>query len=241
MPTGFTLASYQAALVTQIPSNVSDANFTTIIPAALDYAELSIQRDLDLFASNGLQLLGTIATGTPTLTFPTNILILEQLYYTPAVGVGRIPIVAVSDMALNMIYSTATPGPPKVWCTVPMTQANDTSGTFTQQIEVGPPPDQDYALTALGMSRLGSLSTNPNGTFISMNMPDLLWAASMIWLAGYNRNFGAMSDDPRQAVSWTAEYQRLMKSAQVEEARKRFQSSAWTAEFPAPMAQPARK
>lgn len=241
MPTGFTLASYQAALVTQIPSLVSDPNFTTILPAAIDYAELSIQRDLDLFASNGLQSLGNLSTGTPTFIFPTDILILEQLYYTPAIGVGRIPIVAVSDMALNMIYSTAAPGPPKVWCTMPMTQADDMAGTFAQQIEVGPAPDQDYALTALGTSRLGSLYTNQNGTFISLNMPDLLWAASMIFLAGYNRNFGAMSDDPRQATSWAAEYQRLMKSAQVEEARKRFQSQAWTAEYPAPLAQPARK
>lgn len=240
MPNGFTLASYQAALVTQIPSLVNDPNFVTILPAALDYAEVSIQRDLDLFGSHGLQDIGNLTIGIPTLLVPTTILVVEQMFYTPAAG-SRMPLVPCTDVALSWIYGSAPPGPPEVWNFLPMTQATNSSGLIVQQIEVGPVPDQTYLLTAFATSRLASLAANPNGTYISLNMPDLLWAASMIFLAGYNRNFGAMADDPRQATSWTAEYQRLLKSAEVEEARKKFISQAWTAEYPAPLAQPVRK
>ena len=240
MPTGLTLTSYQAALVTQVPSLVADPNYQTILPVMLDYAELSIQRDLDLFASHGLQALGNLTPGAPTFTIPDTIIVLEQLFYVPPTG-GRLPIVPCTDVALNWIYSGAANGPPKVWNFLPMTQANDLTGTPVQLIEVGPAPDQAYPLLAFATSRLSSLAVNPNGTFISLNMPDLLWAASLVYLSGYTKNFGAMMDDPKMAMSWSAEYQRLLKSAEVEEARKKFQSQAWTAEIPAPLATPARK
>lgn len=240
MPTGFTLASYQAALVTQIPSLPADPNFQTILPNAIDYAELSIQRDLDLFATHGILPLGPMTVGTPTLTVDPSVIVMEQLFYTSSAG--RLPVTPVSDVALNAIYSTAPNGPPKGWSFLPNTQSTGPSaGIVAQQIEVGPAPDQAYIMTCYGTSRLPTLNESPGGTFISLNMPDLLWAASMIFWSGYNRNFGAQSDDPRQAVSWTSEYARLLKSAGIEEARKKFQSQAWTAHDPAPLAQSPRK
>src|SRR5271157_4669695 len=151
MANGFTLQSFQSAIVTQIPSLASDPNFQTILPDMLDYSELSIQRDLDLFASHGLQALGNLSTGTPTFTVPNNIVLIEQMFYTPASG-GRVPIVPCSDVALNYIYGAATAGPPKVWNYLPMTQANDQTSTLIQQIEVGPSPDQAYPLVAFATS-----------------------------------------------------------------------------------------
>lgn len=248
MPTGFTYTSYQAALVTQIPSLVTDPNFVTILPATIDYAELSIQRDLDLFATHGLLDLGTLTIGTPTLTAPNTVSIIEQLFYMN--GTTRVPIIPMTDVALNAIYSGAPNGPPKVWCFLPMTQLPTPASihtplvliqTVAQQIEVGPAPDAAYDIRAMGTSRLLSLSADNPTSYISENLPDLFWAASMIFLSGYNRNFGAQSDDPRQAISWSAEYQRLLKSADVEEARKSFSSQAWTAESPEPLATPPRK
>lgn len=247
MPTGFTYTSFQQALVTQIPSLVTDPNFQTILPAAIDYAELSIQRDLDLFATHGLLDIGDLTIGVPTLTAPETINIIEQLFYMS--GTSRVPITPMTDVALNAIYGGAPSGPPKVWCFLPMTQLPTplvhTPLVFTQsvaqQIEVGPVPDAAYEILAMGTCRLLPLSADNPESWISQNVPDLFWAASMIFLAGYNRNFGAQSDDPRQALSWSAEYQRLLKSADVEESRKSFSSQAWTAESPEPLATPPRK
>ncbi len=72
-------------------------------------------------------------------------------------------------------------------------------------------------------------------------MPDLFWAASMIFMAGYNQNYGAMSDNTGQAMAWQTQYDRIIKSAAIEEARKQFQSQGWTAQAPAPVATPPRK
>jgi hypothetical protein len=243
MPTGLTYQSYQDALVTQIPSLTTDPNFQIILPLCIDAAELSIVRDLDLFAQHGLLDLGTLTIGTPTLTASNAIIVVEQLYYMS--GPSRLPITPMNDIAINAIYAGAPTGPPKGWCLLPNTQLPITVQPFTQtvaqQIEVGPAPDQPYDIVAMATTRPPTLSASNDTTYISQNLPDLFWAASMIFLAGYSRNYGAMADDPRQAISWEAEYQRLLKSATVEEARKRFQGQAWVAESTAPTVAPPRK
>jgi hypothetical protein len=64
--------------------------------------------------------------------------------------------------------------------------------------------------------------------------------ASMIYVSAYQRNFGRANDDPQMAVSYESQYQALLKSAIVEEARKQFQSSGWASESPATVATPSR-
>ena len=53
---------------------------------------------------------------------------------------------------------------------------------------------------------------------------DLLIAASMVWVTGYQRNFGAQGNDPQYASSWEGQYQIAFKSANVEELRKKWTS-----------------
>jgi hypothetical protein len=64
--------------------------------------------------------------------------------------------------------------------------------------------------------------------------------ASMIFVSGYQRNFGRASDDPAMAQSYEAQYQTLLKGATVEEARKKFESSGWTSQSPAVVSSPSR-
>lgn len=215
MPQGFTYETFKTALVTQIPSLTTDPNFLAILPVCIDYAELSICRDLDLFANRGLLPLGALTIGIPVLTVSSDIVTLDQLFYRS--GAVRIPITQVSDVALNAIYGGAAAGPPRVWSPLPNTQLN---GPFVQQVEVGPPPDIAYPLLAMATSRPLTLSTSNPTTYISETYPDIFWAASMIFISGYTKNFGAMADDPKMAVSWEAEYQRLLKSAMDEEKGK---------------------
>jgi len=65
-------------------------------------------------------------------------------------------------------------------------------------------------------------------------------AATMIFLSGYMRNFGAESDNPQMAQSWENQYKALMATASVDSMRQKFESAAWTAQSPTPLATPPR-
>ena len=64
--------------------------------------------------------------------------------------------------------------------------------------------------------------------------------ASLVFIAAYQRNFSASSDDPNMAVNYEKTYQTLLKGAMVEEARKKFNSAGWTPLSPAAVASPSR-
>jgi hypothetical protein len=66
-------------------------------------------------------------------------------------------------------------------------------------------------------------------------------AASMVFATAYQRDFGAMVDDPQRAASWESQYKILKESANLEELRKRFMGPAWQAMTPSPVATPARQ
>jgi hypothetical protein len=84
------------------------------------------------------------------------------------------------------------------------------------------------------------LSATNTTTFISNYLPDVFIMASMIYVSGYQRNFGRANDDPQMAVSYESQYQALLKSALVEEARKKFDASGWSSQSPSPVATPTR-
>ena len=86
-----------------------------------------------------------------------------------------------------------------------------------------------------------SLSATYPQTYISSRLPELFWAGAMIFTAGWMKNFGSASDDPKMAVSWLSRYQEALQGAQVEEARKRFRSQGWSAQQPYPTSTPPRK
>lgn len=228
MATGFTYASYQAAVVTQIPSLVTDPNFLTVLPDAIDYGELSISRDLDFLAMHGTVAL-TATVGSPLIAIPSAVIVLEELYYST----DNTPVAPLSQAAIRAIYAGMS-GAPEYFAVIGA--ASGAGWTPGMQLLLGPTPDIAYTFSAYATERQATLSATNTTTFISTQLPDLFWAATMIFFAGYNRNFGALSDDPRQAVSWSAEYQRLLKSAAVEEARKKFASSEWQAQSPTPVA-----
>lgn len=226
MPTGFTYSSYQAAVVTQIPSLPNDPNFQTMLPEAIDYAELTICRDLDLVAAHGLLSLGNASIGTATLAVPSTVVVLESLTY----GTNSTAITPASQDYIRSVYAGAANGPPERFALIG--SASGTPWALGMQVLLGPAPDAAYPMTAYVTQRPDPLSATNTTTFISLNLPDLFWAASMIFWSGYNRNFGMMSDDPRQATSWSAEYQRLRDGAAKEEVRKKFLSHEATALLP---------
>ena len=107
-------------------------------------------------------------------------------------------------------------------------------------VQFGPWPDAAYTAETIGTIRPASLSSTVTTTLLSVYFPDLFIAASMVFAAGYQKNFGAMVDDPKAAVSWETHYQQLLQGADVEEQRKRFQGPGWSPEKPSQITTPPR-
>jgi hypothetical protein len=243
---GLTYTTYKTQIAQMAVVAEDDPNFLAILPMMIDYANLRICRDLDLlFTSVSLHGLGyKLSAGNRNLSFSqdlgngTSFVVSEQInLITPAGDIDpdlatRTPLMPTTKEFLDAVYGSSLPpnqGQPKYF--VPF---NDTL------FLVGPVPDVDYYVEVVGTIRPAPLAAAVPTTFISQYLPDLLVMASMIYISAYQRNFGKESDDPQMAQSYENQYQLLLKSAGVEEARKKFESAAWSSQGPATVASPTR-
>ena len=210
---------------------------TTLVPAVIEYAELRILRDLDLLNSVTRNSTYTLTVGARSLAFSAGLFVTVQQvnvitpFNAASADAGtRNPCIPVSKDWLDVVWPSSTGQ------TLPgyFAMLNDTTILF------GPWPDQAYRVEIVGTSRPVALSSTNANTWISTYLPDLFMAASMIYVAGYQKNFGAQSDDPKMAMSWEQQYQALLQGATVEEARRKFQASSWTSLAPAPVATAGR-
>jgi len=238
-----TLAVLNLQTVSGVVST-TEPNFNTLIPQMLNYAELRIQRDVDL--------LPTVTGNTYTLPIGTNMLSISPTDFVTIQTVSAVvnsvptPVLPTTKEFIQNVYgSTAQQGPPEVFAMYGGDQA--TGGNTSNILLFGPYSDSSYVLNVTGTQRMPSLAFNAVDplastatTFISANLPDLLIMAAMIFVSGYQRNFGRQSDDPQMAVSYESQYQSLLKGAIIEEYRKKFQASAWSSQSPPIVASPSR-
>ncbi len=206
--------------------------FNDILPRCIDYAEQRIYRELDLIHTR-ISDSGASTANSRSFTLPTTggiYVVLEQV--APVVGgVQQAPMLPISKEGLEQLYPSetapTTPSIPEFWCPVDQTS-----------ILIAPPPDTGYTLKTFGTKRPAALSSTNTVTFLTANLPDLFLVASLVFMTGFQRDFGAQADDPRMAQSWETQYQTLNKSAQAEEARKKFYGPGWSARNPSPIATP---
>jgi len=234
-PLTYTTFTDELALLAVV--SPSDTNFVANLPSAINYAELRIYRDIDLL-STVMAITGfSLTASSNQLTLPEseyvtlqNINVLTPVGQANPLSATRNPLSPVSKEYLYTVWNSAAgAGLPKKFAIL-----------NTSTILVGPWPDANYALEIIGTVRPPSLSASNPTTWISTYMPDLLLFAAMIFISGYQRNFGLMGNDPQMGVTYESQYQTMMKSASVEEARKKFQSSGWTSMSPAIAATPTR-
>ena len=89
----------------------------------------------------------------------------------------------------------------------------------------GPWPDQGYNVEIVGKYRPAPLyqgNVPTNTTYLSTQLPDLFLAAAMVSATGYQKNYGAQADNPRDANSWLAEANKLLATAKMEDQRRKF-------------------
>ena len=217
-----------------------DTAFSTLIPQALNYAELRIQRDLDVLPSVTTRSY-TLTPGNNTLQLGVNDFVTVQTI-TLASGGDTFPLLPTTKEFLqNVCGSSTNTAMPEYFAMYGGDLA--TGGNTYNNIIVGPYPDSNYAVTISGTVRLPTLYQNATPslastgtTFISTYYPDLLIQASMIYVAQYQRNFGSASNDPSMGPTYELQYQNLLKGSLTEEARKQFASAAWSSYSPAPAA-----
>lgn len=212
----------------------TNPNFLVILPNMIAYAENRIYRDLDLISAM-TEATGDCTPGTRAISVPGSIQIVQSAAIitpaatTPALGV-RYPLQRVSVEFLNSVWPTqSSTGRPLYYALL-----TDVS------ILLAPTPDAAYKLAATGPIRPAPLSVSNTTTWISLNLPELFTAASMVYGTGWQRDFGAQSDDPASAVSWEQQYQTLLQSADVDDARRKAQSASWQPYQPVPGAKESR-
>lgn len=223
-------STYCAYMAQMLSTTTSDPYFVSILPLAIDYAEQDIYRDLDLLNTRQRDSSTSCTAGNRLVTFTNTLVVLETLsVITPA---GSQP----SAGTRNILTPTTHDWIDSVYPNDGPAEYQDTPQYFAmldqQSALVGPSPDQNYVLEVVGTYRPVPLSASQTTTPLTVLLPDLFAAASMVFLSAYQKNFGAHADDPKMAQSWLAERNRLMASAKSEEFRKRFMSTSWTSMIP---------
>lgn len=216
----------------------SEANFVQILPSCIDYAEQRLYRELDLL-NTVTRDTGLLTIGTRSFTLPSN---LGRFVVTNGFNVITPSTQTVPDSGTrNQLVPTSRDLLDAVWPSVTGAGVPSLYAMITdQQIIVGPSPDAAYTIEVIGTIRPTPLGASNTTTYLTLYLPDLFVAASMIYMSGYQKNFGAQADDPKMAVSWESQYEKLFASAGVEEQRKRYASGAWGSLSPTPIATPTR-
>lgn len=216
-------------LVDQDPSD----DFLQILPASIQYAEDRIYRELDVLDERISDNTDPVTAGSRDATCPDTITIVEGVaLLTPA---GQFPPTARRNVleraALDFIDF--------------MYGAESTVGTpiyFALKSDVdiilAPSPDSAYILEVTGTAQAQAMTSSNQTTWLGNNLPDLLLAGCMVFMTGWQKNYGAQSDDPQMAQSWETQYKTLMTSAQEFIQRQKSQDPNWSPFSPTPLSMP---
>jgi len=209
------------------------------LPQMISYAELRMQRDLDFLSTQISNSSYSLTAGNGTLTIPTSSFVVMETFEVIDGSGSSAPLLPVGKEFIQNVYGTGSAtGLPQYFAVYGGDSA--TTGLTSQNMIVGPIPDLNYAIRLTGTVRSAPLSATNTQTYISVYLPDMFIMASMIYISAYQRNFGRLNDDPAMAQTYESQYQGLLKSAMVEENRKKFEAAAWTSYSPAPFAAPTR-
>lgn len=221
------------------PFNNSEINIA--FQNAIIYAENRMYRELDLLETVESQTANCTAN-TRTITKPTSIIVLQSMnIITPVTftpdqsGATRNPLQRVSIEFLNLVCPA---GSVPDASDIPTYYADKDNAT----ILLGPAPGAAYTAEFVGTFRPDPLAFDNTTTILTTYLPDMWSAATSVYLAGWERDFGVqgVSTDPQTAMSWERVYRDLGQSATIEIARKKGQAPAWQPYQPAPLAKDAR-
>jgi hypothetical protein len=232
---GYNYTSYVLQLANLLVVPSTDGNYQTVLPNIIDDAEQRIYRELDLLTTVVRDQSGTLTASSRNFTFPQHFVVSESInVFTPFGTVtNRYQLIPVSREFMDATYpnegSVNIPSVPQFYAMI-----------TDQTIIVGPPPDMGYTMEVVGTIRPAALSASNTTTYLTQYLPDLFLSASLVFGAAYLNDFGAAVDNPQIATTWNAHFETLLKTANVEEARKKYASMAWSPKQPIPVTTPPR-
>jgi hypothetical protein len=211
-------SEFVAALVAETNIEATNAGLVAILPTIIDQTEGMIYREpgLHFLSSTVTDETGFTIANQQRFTLPRVFTILEQVNIVQ--GNDRPPLEKTSREWLQAIYSSriaaSVTDVPSAWA--PLTD---------QVILLGPTPGGTTQLECIGTARPANLSASNPTTWLWTYLGDLAFAASMVFISGYMRNFGSQADDVKMALSWKAVYDALLPGASTEEMRRKFEAT----------------
>lgn len=200
----------QIALSTTLPVPVTDPNFVAIMPSVINDAEGRIYKDMDFLATNEVDSTSrSFAIGNREVSVPDLMVIVQKVGF---ISGGRTTILREIDIdVLDVLWpDRTTTGTVQYWA-----RKDD------DVIAVAAAPASADQVEFTGRVRPAPMSDSNQNTYIGDKHPELLMAACMVFLSGYQRNFGAQAEDPKMGLSWESVYQSRLKSSLNEEALRR--------------------
>jgi hypothetical protein len=236
------IASLQTFL--EIPLNQTDENFQRVIPRIMEDANNRIYRELDFLPATTSQT-AALTANVRVQTLPPSVIVLDSVnVITPLsaqpddAGATRHPVERISIEAMDIWYPQASfaPGVPTKYSLI-----GAPASTPPYNMRLWPEPAQAYNAEFIGVIRPAPPGPTTQNTYLLTTYPELFLAACMVLASGYQRDFGAMADDPQKAMSWEAHYSTLRTTAMIEGARIKGEGAQWTAKPPAPVAAQPRE
>lgn len=237
-----TYSTYVSALINlAVETTPPSADFTNILPSIIDYAEQRIYRELDLISTIIRDSSLTTTANSRNFTLPND---LGQFMVTESINI----ITPVGATTANGTRNALLPTSREYidWCYPLETATSVTAvpqfyGMITDQTVIfGPAPGAAFTVEVVGTIRPAPLSASNPTTFLSLYLPDLFLAASMIFLSSWQKNFGQQADNPQMAQSWESQTEKLMQSALTEDQRRKYSAASWTSKSISQSAVPQR-
>lgn len=196
------------------------ADFTTLIPQAIAYAENRIYKKLVFLNTRKVVTTLSVVAGSRTLDLstlnpPCNVVEGFALF-TPAGGVPPAATRYLYDVASLDTLDTVWPQESQT-LSPQSAEYRNWAMKDDKTLVLSPTPDQAYLAEVLGQFQPVPLSASNSSTYLTINWPDAFNAAGMVFWAGHQRDYGMQSDDPKLALSWEAIYQNQERLMVAEE------------------------
>lgn len=210
---------------------VLDPQWISILPSVIDYAEGRIYKNMDFLAVSSTDTSKVFTPANRQIILPTRLAVPEQLGFADLTGSVNF-LDPVSLEFINSVWpEQATPGDMKWWC---LNGFDNAANAYTAV--VAGTPAAAYVAHVHGKFRPEPISAANTSTYLSVNHPELLVAACMIFASGYQRDFGAQASDPGMSQSWENQYKALLEASMIQEQRVKSQGPGWQHLDPAPQA-----
>lgn len=258
-----TYDEFVSAVVTML--NVGDATgiaaLDSVIARIIAYAELRLQREFDFLATRAVDQDHLTVGGTRLVPIATGFLTVEGVTLITPSGFKpwqntavRVPLQRATRQFCDLIWpnerEVKTPDAmgggfyavfsmqQSETATAPAQGSADQLWALPSALIIAPTPDNEYVVEQTGTKRATPLSPVNPTTFISTHMEDIFLAAALKWGFAYQRDFGAVNNDPQAAQSWENEYRTLARGLDLETLRQKSTVGGYSALMSAATAMP---